>query len=183
MVPTLPRYYLSLSLLLYLACLFCTGAHLVGGAQMPSLQMLLYGPWAMPFGLFQWFANPLFALAVLAHRRFRRLALLAGLAALYLALSGLGIERLPDNVSYAFDDVAALGLGFYLWVLALFGFSAGQGWWCWKARRAGEVPGWQWPDLALLAALALTIYTAAGMPSLQFEPGRILLPPEPSLAI
>lgn len=93
---------------------------------MPALQMLLYGPWGVPFGLYQWFANPLLVLAVLAHRRFRRLALLLGVCALYTALSSLGIERLPDNHSYAFRDVTGFGVGFYLWSLAIPVFCLGR---------------------------------------------------------
>ena len=72
----MPVFYLSASLLLYLLALFFDGALMSGDRHMPALQMLLYGPWGMPFGLYQWFANPLLALAVLAHRRFRRLAAL-----------------------------------------------------------------------------------------------------------
>ena len=55
----LPVFYLSISLLLYLLALFFDGALMSGGRHMPALQMLLYGPWGMPFGLYQWFANPL----------------------------------------------------------------------------------------------------------------------------
>lgn len=182
-VRPLASWYLSLSLLLFLASLLFDGAHLSGGSHMPALQMLLYGPWAMPFGLFQWFANPLLALAILAHQRFRRLALLLGLAALYIALGSLSIERLPDNLSYAFHDVIALGIGFYLWALSMLAFCLGQGWWCWRARSAADVPGWRWTDIALIAALALAAYGATQMPSLRFEPGRILMPPEPSLSV
>ncbi len=65
----MPAFYLSISLLLYLLALFFDSALMSGERHMPALQMLLYGPWGMPFGLYQWFANPLLALAILAHRR------------------------------------------------------------------------------------------------------------------
>lgn len=55
----MPVFYLSISLLLYLLALFFDGALMSGDRHMPALQMLLYGPWGMPFGLYQWFANPL----------------------------------------------------------------------------------------------------------------------------
>ena len=142
----MPVFYLSISLLLYVLALFFDGALMSGERHMPALQMLLYGPWGMPFGLFQWFANPLLALAILAHRRFRRLALLAGLATVYLAASSFGIDRLPDNQSYAFHE--------------------------------RTMPGWNWLDVALIAALAVTLYAATQMPSLRFEPGNVLMPPE-----
>lgn len=172
-------YYLTLSLVLFLLCLGFDGASMAGGTHMPALQMLLYGPWGIPFGLFQWFANPLLALAILAHQRFRRLALVLGLVALYQAGSSFGIERLPDNLSYAFQDVTGLGVGFYLWLLAILSFCLGQAWWCWRARAAGEVPGWRLIDVLLIGTIALVIYSATQMPALRFDPGRVLMPAEP----
>lgn len=174
----MPAFYIAISLALYLLSLAFDGALMGAGRHMPALQMLLYGPWGVPFGLFQWFANPLLALAILAHRRFRRLALSLGLAALYLAATSLGIERLPDNLSYEFHDLTGFGAGFYLWLLAILAFCLGQAWQCWKARRADDVPGWHWLDVALIAALAVTLYAATQMPSLRFEPGKVLMPPE-----
>ncbi len=176
----LPARYLAISLALYLLGLCFDGARMSGGAHMPALQMLIYGPWGMPFGLFQWLANPLLAVAILVHRRWRRLALLAGLLALYLAASSLGIERLPDNQSYAFATVTGLGGGFWLWLAAILVFCLGQGWWCWKARAASDMPGWHWLDMALLLVLAFTCHAATQMPSLRFDPQRVLAPAEPS---
>ncbi|MBK5008071.1 hypothetical protein IAE33_000383 [Pseudomonas sp. S60] len=174
----MPAFYLSISLLLYLAALFFDGALMAGGRHMPALQMLLYGPWGLPFGLHQWFANPLLALAILAHRRLRRFALLAGLGALYLAGTSFGIDRLPDNQSYEFHDLAGFAAGFYLWLAAIGVFCLGQAWHCMKARCAADMPGWNWADVALIAALAVTLYAATQMPSLRFEPGKVLMPPE-----
>lgn len=174
----MPAFYIAISLALYLLSLAFDGALMGGGRHMPALQMLLYGPWGVPFGLWQWFANPVLALAILSHRRFRRLALVLGLGALYLAASSLGIERLPDNQSYEFHDVTGFGLGFQLWLLAMLVFCAGQAWQCWKARRADEVPGWHWLDVVLIASLAVTLYAATQMPSLRFEPDKVLMPPE-----
>ncbi|MCL8307707.1 hypothetical protein [Pseudomonas putida] len=176
-------YYLPVSLLLYLIGLFFDGALMGASRHMPALQMLLYGPWGVPFGLYQWFANPLLVVAVLAHRRFRRLALLLGGSALYLALSSLGIERLPDNQSYAFQDVTGFGAGFYLWSLAILVFCLGQAWWCWKAWRADDMPGWHWLDVALIAAIAVTIYAGTQMPALHFDVDKVLMPPESSQSL
>lgn len=172
----MPVRYLTFSLLLYLLGLCFDGARMSGGAHMPALQMLLYGAWGVPFGLFQWFANPLLALAMLCRRRFRRLALVLGVAALYLALSALGIERLPDNHSYAFHDVTRLGAGFYLWLASMLVFCAGQGWWCWRARTAADMPRWRLFDGLLLIILGCALYAATQMPALHFEPGKALLP-------
>ncbi|AGZ36963.1 hypothetical protein C4Q28_05740 [Pseudomonas sp. SWI6] len=174
----MPAFYLTLSLALYLLCLAFDGALMGADRHMPALQMLLYGPWGVPFGLFQWFANPLLALAFLSHRRFRRLALGLGLGALYLAASSFGIERLPDNISYEFHERTGFGAGFYLWLAAIVVFCAGQAWQCWKARSRDDVPGWNWLDVALIAALGVTFYAATQMPSLRFEPGKVLMPPE-----
>jgi hypothetical protein len=177
-VSPLPVFYLSLSLLLYLVALFFDGALMSGDRHMPALQMLLYGPWGMPFGLYQWFANPLLALAILAHRRFRRLALLVGLVAAYLAFSSFAIDRLPDSQSYAFHERTGFGAGFYLWLAAMVVFCLGQAWHCWKARSANDMPGWNWLDVVLIAALAAVLYWGAQLPSLRFEPGKVLMPPE-----
>jgi len=174
----LPVFYLSISLFLYLLALFFDGVLMSGDRHMPALQMLLYGPWGMPFGLYQWFANPLLAVAILAHRRFRRLALACGVAALYLAASSFGIDRLPDSQSYAFHDRTGFGAGFYLWLTAMGVFCAGQAWHCWKARSADDMPGWRWLDVALIAALGVALYAATQMPSLRFEPNKVLMPPE-----
>ena len=171
-------FYLTCSLALYLLALCFDGALMSAGRHMPALQMLLYGPWGVPFGLFQWFANPLLAVAILAHRRYRRLALVAGLGALYLAASSFGIERLPDNISYAFQERTGFGAGFYLWLASIAVFCAGQAWHCWKARSSADMPGWHWLDVTLIAALALALYAATQMPSLRFEPGKVLMPPE-----
>ncbi|MCE1114837.1 MULTISPECIES: hypothetical protein [Pseudomonas] len=174
----MPAFYLTTSLALYLLSLAFDGALTGAGRHLPALQMLLYGPWGIPFGLYQWFANPLLALAVLAHRRFRRLALACGLLALYLAASSFAVERLPDNQSYAFHDLSGFGAGFYLWLLAILVFTLGQAWWCWKAKSAADVPGWRWLDVALMAALGATFCYATQMPELQFEAHKVLMPPE-----
>ena len=99
--------------------------------------------------------------------------------ALYLAASSFGIERLPDNISYEFTHRTGFGAGFYLWLAAIAVFCVGQAWQCWAARGSDEVPGWNWLDVALIAALAMTAYAATQMPALRFEPGKVLMPPEP----
>ena len=166
----MPARYLTISLLLYLLSLCFDGARMTGGGHMPALQMLLYGAWGVPFGLFQWFANPLLALAMVCRRRFRRLGLVLGLLALYLAGTSLGIDRLPDNRSYAFLDMTGLGAGFYLWLLSMLVFCVGQGWWCWRARAAADMPRWRWYDGLLIVILGGALYVATQMPSLRFEP-------------
>lgn len=179
----LPAFYLTLSLCIYLLSLGFDAVLMASGRHMPALQILIYGPWGITLGEYQWFANPLLALAILAHRKFRKLALVCGLAALYLAVSSLGVERLPDNQSYDFQNVVGFGVGFYLWLAAIVAFCAGQLWWCYKARHANEVPGWRWLDVALMAAIGLAFYAATEMPSLRFEPNKVMRPPQPQQAL
>ena len=149
---------------------------------MPALQMLLYGPWGVPFGLYQWFANPLLVLAVLAHRRFRRLALLLGVCALY--------RRSVAWVSSGCRTTTAMPSGRHrlrCWLLLVepgdLVFCLGQAWWCWKARRADDMPGWHWLDVALIAAIAVTMYAGTQMPALHFDVDKVLMPPESSQSL
>ncbi|WP_434728837.1 hypothetical protein [Pseudomonas soli] len=162
----MPAFYVMFTLVLFLLCLCFDGLLMGVDGHMPALQILLMGPWGIAFGLYQWFANPLLGLAILARRRFRRVALGAGLIALGLALSCLGIERLPDNRSYDFLPLTGFGPGYYLWILAILLFCLGQGWWCRKAQTAQDMPRWRWFDVLLIAVLTSTIYVATKMPSL-----------------
>ncbi|MFT0866918.1 hypothetical protein [Pseudomonas sp. CAM1A] len=166
----MPALYVTFTLLLFLLCLCFDGILMGVDGHMPALQILLMGPWGIAMGLYQWFANPLLGLALLAHRRFRRLALGAGVIALGLALSCLGIERVPDNRSYNFLPLTGFGAGYYLWTLAILLFCLGQAWWCRKVRSARDVPGWRWFDGVLITVLAATIYAGTQMPSLRVQP-------------
>jgi hypothetical protein len=136
--------------------------------------MLLYGPWGVAFGLFGWFANPLLGLAFLLRRRARWLSLLLGAWALYLGLASFGLERLPDNRSYDFHDVTSLGVGYYLWVMAIAVFCAGQAWSCQQARRGVAVPRWHLVDGLLALLLALAVVVASQNDALRFQLERVL---------
>ncbi|MCW2268079.1 hypothetical protein D3C77_25980 [compost metagenome] len=171
------RRYISITLLLFLACLSFNALYLSGGGRLHALQALLYGPWGIVFGMYGWFANPLLGLAILLHRRWRWFSLLLGLCALGLGLSSLGIERVPDNRSYDFLNLEHFAPGFYLWLLSILGFCLGQAWWCQKARQGLAVPGWHWPDAALAVVLGLVVHFALQAPSLRFEIDRALAPP------
>lgn len=168
------RYYVSITLLLYLLALCFDAVKLAGGSSLAALQVLLYGPWGMAFGLFGWFANPLLGLALLLRRRLRWLSLLLGLWALYLACASWSLQRLPDNRSYAFQEVTALGVGYHLWVLALLAFCVGQAWCCRQARRGMELPRWHLLDAALAALLATTVVLASQDADLHFQVERAL---------
>lgn len=174
----MPQYYVSITLLLYLLSLCFDAVSLVGGSHMSALQMLLYGPWGVVFGLFGWFANPLLGLAILSRRRprLRWLSLLFSVAALYLGLASLGLERLPDNNSYKFLDVSHFGPGYYLWLLALVSFCAGQAWSCRQALRGIEIPRWRLLDIGLACLLNVVVVLATQDSTLHFKVERALEP-------
>jgi len=172
--------YVSLTLLLFLASLCFNAMYMTGDGRLHALQALLYGPWGLVFGMYGWFANPLLGLAMLLHRRWRWVSLVLGLAALGLALSSFGIDRMPDNRSYNFVNLTHFAPGFYLWLLAIFGFCLGQAWWCRQARQGVPIPGWHWLDGALIVVLGVVIHFALEAPSLRFEMNRAL-EPQPSI--
>lgn len=172
------RRYISITLLLFLLSLCFNAMYLSGEGRLHALQALLYGPWGIVFGMFGWFANPLLALAILVHRRWRWVALALGVGALYLALTSLGIERMPDNRSYNFVALTHFAPGFYIWLLSILGFCLGQAWWCRQARQGAALPGWHWLDGGLLVILGFVISFALQAPSLRFEIDRALEPPQ-----
>ncbi|AZL70509.1 hypothetical protein [Pseudomonas oryziphila] len=179
----MPAFYVSFTLVLFLLSLCFDGLLMGVDGHMPALQILIMGPWGIAFGVYQWFANPLLGLAILARRRFRRVALGAAVIALGLALSCLGIERLPDNRSYDFLPLTGFGAGYYLWTLAILLFCLGQAWWCRKARSAQGMPAWRWFDGLLIAVLVATIVVATNMPSLgvRISPSAEVKEPAPGL--
>lgn len=171
------RRYIAITLLLFLSSLGFNAMYLAGDGRLHALQALLYGPWGLVFGLYGWFANPLLGLAILLHRRRRWVSLVCGLAALYLALASLGIERLPDSRSYEFVDLVHFAPGYYLWLLSILGFCLAQAWWCHRRRQGESIPGWHWLDATLAVALGFTLSVGIQDPSLRFEFRRALEPP------
>lgn len=167
------RFYIPLSLLFYLLALCFDAVELSGGSHLTALQILLQGPWGIVFGLFGWFANPLFGLALLVRRRWRWFALVLGLCALYLALGSHAIERLPDNQSYTFHSVLHFAPGYYLWVCAIAVFCAGQAWWCRRGRSA-EVPRWGLVEGGLALLLLVVVLIGLRDESLRFDLERAL---------
>lgn len=169
------RYYVSITLLIYLLALCFDAVRMTGGNSMAALQMLIYGPWGVVFGMFGWFANPLLGLALLLRRRFRWPSLVIAGWALYLALASWNLDRLPNNRSYDFFDVTGFAAGYYLWVLAIAAFCAGQAWWCYRGRD--EVPRWSLPDGGLAVLLVTVVVMATQNDSLRFKLERAFEPP------
>ncbi|WP_425929771.1 hypothetical protein [Pseudomonas sp. NyZ201] len=171
------RLYVTLSLLLYLLALCLDAVHLSGGNTVTAQQALFQGPWGVVFGLFGWFANPLFGLALLLRRRLRWLALFLGAWALYLAVMSHAIERLPDNINYSFHDVIGFAPGYYLWALAIAAFCIGQAWWCSRGRDV-EVPRWSLPEGALALLLLVVMVIGLRDENLRFDFDKLFdMPP------
>lgn len=171
------RIYVSLSLQFYLLALCFDAVQLSGGNQVTSMQALFQGPWGVVFGLFGWFANPLYGIALLLRRRLRWLSLFLGVWALYLALASHGIQRLPDNINYSFHDVSAFAVGYYLWLLAIAAFCIGQAWWCSRGRNA-EVPRWGVVEGGLAVMLLVVMMLGLRDENLRFDLDKLFdMPP------
>jgi len=171
------RLYVTLSLLLYLLALCLDAVDLGGGNVVTALQALFQGPWGVVFGLFGWFANPLYGFALLLRRRVRWFSLFLGLWALYLAVTSHAIQRLPDNINYSFHDVIGFAPGYYLWALSIAAFCIGQAWWCSRGRNV-EVPRWSLPEGGLALLLLVVMVIGLRDDSLRFDFDKLFdLPP------
>ena len=177
------RFYVAITLALYLLSLSCKAIHLSADGSLHALQVLLLGPWGIVMQIYGWFANPLLGLAILMHRRWRWLALVLGLGALNLGLSALMVERLPDNHSYSFLDVTGFGPGYYLWLLSISFFCVMQAWWCRQGLKGAQLPGWNWLDGGLAIVLNIVIVYAIQTPSLHFQIKKVIEPPPPPIEI
>ena len=114
----------------WLTSLFLPAVRVVGGPPIKGLELLLRGWQAAGSGVFAWYANPLFVLAM-------ALAVAGWYA---VAGSFASIALLLALTSFAAADVArAAGApvpqlyfepGFYLWLFASFALPA----WCWAAE-------------------------------------------------
>lgn len=157
------RNYLTLSLLLYVACLYFNAYYTDNGGHMSSVWLLVFGLWGIPFEIYGWFANPLFGLALLTHRWFPRVALGLSLLALGLGLWFLRVSTVPDNTpqSYDFVQLTALGVGYYLWIGALALMVLGQALHCRDRREVRQVPRLRIIDwLLLLVVLGVILFNA-----------------------
>ncbi|QBF25243.1 hypothetical protein EXN22_05890 [Pseudomonas tructae] len=171
------RFYVAITLGLFVLSLCFDAIYLSGDSRLHALQAMLYGPWGVVMQIYAWFANPLLGLAILAHRRWRWLSLLLGFGALYLALSSLLVERLPNNHSYDFLDVTGFGPGYYLWLASIGFFCAAQAWWCRQVFKGAPIPGWHLLDGGLAIALNVAIVYAIQSPELHFQLKKVIEPP------
>ncbi|KAB2844025.1 MAG: hypothetical protein F9K47_05040 [Burkholderiales bacterium] len=126
--------HLALSILCFAVCL-ALPAYYLGDAFEPqgSASLLLTG-WLGPFdGHFSWYANPLYLLALVLHRRPRASSILA-LIALALAASFLLHNRIAVSEAPTYQSIVAYGWGYALWLTAMATLSVGQ----WLRARGAQ---------------------------------------------
>jgi hypothetical protein len=132
------RVHVLPAVVVFAACLLLP-AYYVGDRLEPqsSLSLLLTG-WMGPLdGHFSWYANPLFAIAVLYAARARRSAMLAT-GALLLAMSFLLHGRIAVSEAPTYQRIAGYGWGYGLWVAAMAMLAAGQ-WLASRGASAGRI--------------------------------------------
>ena len=108
---------------------FLDALHPQGARPLTGWELLTTGWRAAEAGIWAWFANPLFGLAVclLLMRRAQAAGAAAGMA-LVLALSSLATGALAVRARYVIPALA-FGSGFYLWLVSLFAMWL----WAWMA--------------------------------------------------
>lgn len=95
---------------------------------------LLLTGWLGPFdGHFSWYANPLFLLALVFHRR-PLLSSILGLAGFALAASFLLHNRIAVSEAPTYQSIAAYGWGYALWLTSFATLAIGQ----WFRSRGAE---------------------------------------------
>ncbi len=150
--------HLALSMACFAVCL-ALPAYYLGAALEPQLAApLLLTGWLGPFdGHFSWYANPLYVLALISHRRERMSSVLA-LLALALAASFLLHNRIAVSEAPTYQNIVAYGWGYALWLIAMATLAAGQ----WLRARGAEGRRITTASLAcggVLLAGYLTYYT------------------------
>lgn len=89
-----------------------------GGRNMPGYEILLSGIKATDFGVFAWFANPLFWIAFgLALAKYHRAALVISGLSLFFALQSFAAAPLARRLGAPAVDIA-FDVGFFVWLAA-----------------------------------------------------------------
>ncbi len=126
-----PRRWAGCAVLaaLWAASLGLPAVRIVGGPELNGLDVLLEGWRGASVGVYAWYSNPLFLLALLAAVLRRPLA--AGIAAgtgLVLALTSFAASSLAQSTGGVAPELA-FGVGFYAWLLPQAVLCG----WCWAA--------------------------------------------------
>jgi hypothetical protein len=93
----------------------------------PTLSMahLLLGWLGLLAGYYAWLANPIFLIAVIKFQK-PRTSYTLGVVALCLALSFLLHDKIITSEAPTYATITAYGWGYFLWVLSMIVFTAGQ---------------------------------------------------------
>lgn len=123
---SLDHPHLALSVACFAASLALPAYYLGDAFQPQGSASLLFTGWLGPFdGHFSWYANPLYVLALILHRRPRASSLLA-LLALALAGSFLLHNRIAVSEAPTYQSIVAYGWGYALWLTAFGTLALGQ---------------------------------------------------------
>lgn len=131
---------IGMSLALFVgAC--CAPALLIGGSEqpMPGGGLLFIGWMGIVAGQFAWFANPIYALALLliAFRKWVPATLTAAIA-LLVALDTLMmfVQEVPtDEAGVNSGRMSSLQIGFFLWIASIAAVVLGATWLAFRDRR------------------------------------------------
>lgn len=118
--------HIALSIACFGLCLVFPGYYLGDRFEPQVAGTLLLTGWLGPLdGHLSWYANPLFLLALVFHRRPLRSSIL-GLVALALAASFLLHGRIAVSEAPTYQSIVAYGWGYALWLTAFATLSLGQ---------------------------------------------------------
>lgn len=113
----------------WLTALFLPAVRIIGGPPIGGLELLERGWLGAASGVFAWYANPLFvlAMALAAAGAYAAAGSIAGVG-LVLALTSFAAVDVARQAGAAVPDLY-FEPGFYLWLAACFALPA----WCWAA--------------------------------------------------
>lgn len=118
---------------LWAASLGLPAIRVAGGPELDGLDVLVQGWRGASVGVFAWYSNPLFAVALLAAvLRWPRAAGVASGVGLVLALTSFAASSLAQSTGGAAPELA-FGIGFYLWLLPQAVLCG----WCWATVWRG----------------------------------------------
>lgn len=128
------RAVLAAIALAWVASLFLPGADVAGGPSVSGLEVLARGWRGAESGVFAWYANPLFIVALaLAAWRFDAAAGALACVACVLALTSFAAAETARGAGVAVPPLS-LAAGFYLWLIALIALAAVSWLRVWRRR-------------------------------------------------
>jgi len=115
-----------LGTLLYGICLLFE-AYYIGIEREPQYAFfaLILGWVGLFGGYYYWLANPLFIVSLLLYKK-RLASVVFGILAFTLAFLFLNLDKVIANEAGMYEPIVGYGVGYYLWLLAMFVYTAGQ---------------------------------------------------------